>query len=176
MVVCVMIIHVALFLQNFDCHNHIRVIQPMGDGSRLYVCGTNAHNPKDWVVYVSILYRYRDYQRIKRRDIYWPFGFQSNLTHLPRHEHVPGIGSGVAKCPYDPIDNATAIWVEKGNPGDLPALYSGTIAEFTKADTVIFRTDLHNLTTGRTAYTYKRTLKYDSKWLDSEYSNERLLS
>ncbi|XP_065224018.1 semaphorin-2A isoform X2 [Planococcus citri] len=127
--------------ENFDCHNHIRVIQPMGDGSRLYVCGTNAHNPKDWVVY-------------------------SNLTHLPRHEHVPGIGSGVAKCPYDPNDNATAIWVEKGNPGELPALYSGTIAEFTKADTVIFRTDLHNLTTGRTAFSYKRTLKYDSKWLD----------
>lgn len=31
----------------------MRVIQPMGDGSRLYVCGTNAHNPKDWVINVS---------------------------------------------------------------------------------------------------------------------------
>ncbi|KOB76186.1 putative semaphorin 2a [Operophtera brumata] len=73
----------------------------------------------------------------------------SNLTHLPRHEFVPGIGMGVAKCPYDPADNSTALWVERGNPGSLPALYSGTNAEFTKADTVIFRTDLHNLTTGR---------------------------
>ena len=26
----------------------------MGDGSRLYMCGTNAHSPKDWVIYVSI--------------------------------------------------------------------------------------------------------------------------
>lgn len=127
--------------ENFDCHNHIRVIQPMGDGSRLYVCGTNAHNPREWVVY-------------------------TNLTHLPRYEHVPGVGSGIAKCPYDPLDNSTAIWVEHGNPGDLPGLYSGTIAEFTKADTVIFRTDLYNTTTGKTAYQYKRTLKYDSKWLD----------
>jgi hypothetical protein len=77
---------------------------------------------------------------------------------------------GIAKCPYDPADNSTAVWVEKGNPGGLPGLYSGTNAEFTKADTVIFRTDLHNLTTGRREYSFKRTLKYDSKWLDSEYS------
>lgn len=83
---------------------------------------------------------------------------------------------GIAKCPYDPADNSTAVWVEKGNPGDLPALYSGTNAEFTKADTVIFRTDLYNLTTGRKAFSFKRTLKYDSKWLDSEYSFFYLLS
>ena len=95
---------------------------------------------------------------------------QSNLTHLSRQEYVPGMGMGIAKCPYDPADNSTAVWVEKGNPGDLPALYSGTNAEFTKADTVIFRTDLLNFTTGRKAYSFKRTLKYDSKWLDSEYT------
>lgn len=90
------------------------------------------------------------------------------MTHLGRNTFVPGIGMGIAKCPYDPADNSTAVWVEKGNPGDLPGLYSGTNAEFTKADTVIFRTDLHNLTTGRREYSFKRTLKYDSKWLDSK--------
>ncbi|XP_026815096.1 semaphorin-2A isoform X1 [Rhopalosiphum maidis] len=127
--------------ENFDCRNHIRVIQSIGDGSRIYICGTNAHNPKDYVIY-------------------------SNLTHLPRHEYVPGVGLGTAKCPYDPLDNSTAIWSEKGNPGQLPALYSGTNAEFTKADTVIFRTDLYNLTTGRKEFAFKRTLKYDSNWLD----------
>ncbi|KAF2886889.1 hypothetical protein ILUMI_19284, partial [Ignelater luminosus] len=127
--------------EHFDCRNHIRVIQPIGDGSRVYLCGTNAHNPKDWVVH-------------------------ANLTFLNRNTFVPGIGSGIAKCPYDPADNSTAIWVEKGNPGNLPGLYSGTNAEFTKADTVIFRTDLYNLTTGRKEYSFKRTLKYDSKWLD----------
>lgn len=94
--------------------------------------------------------------------------FQANLTHLSRNTFVPGIGMGIAKCPYDPADNSTAVWVERGNPGDLPGLYSGTNAEFTKADTVIFRTDLHNLTTGRKEFSFKRTLKYDSKWLDSE--------
>lgn len=42
-----------VYPQFYDCRNHVRVIQPMGDGSRLYVCGTNAHNPKDWVINVS---------------------------------------------------------------------------------------------------------------------------
>uniref|UniRef100_A0A182Q641 Sema domain-containing protein n=1 Tax=Anopheles farauti TaxID=69004 RepID=A0A182Q641_9DIPT len=130
----------------FDCKNHIRVIQPMDGGNRLYICGTNAHNPKDLVIY-------------------------SNLTHLSRSEFVPGIGLGIAKCPYDPYDNSTAIYVEQGNPGDLPALYSGTNAEFTKADTVIFRTDLYNMTTGKKVFHFKRTLKYDSKWLDNVSQN-----
>lgn len=37
---------------------------------------------------------------------------------------MPGIGLGIAKCPYDPLDNSTAIYVENGNPGGLPALVS----------------------------------------------------
>lgn len=49
---------------------------------------------------------------------------QSNLTNIPRSEYVPGIGLGIAKCPYDPQDNSTAIYVEHGNPGGLPALVS----------------------------------------------------
>ncbi|KAF2350737.1 Sema domain [Trinorchestia longiramus] len=126
--------------ENFECRNHIRVIQPMSN-DRLYVCGTNAHNPKDWVIY-------------------------GNLSHLQRQEHVPGIGSGVGRCPFDPNDNNTAVWVEEGNPGGLAGLYSGTVAEFTKADTVIFRGDLYNTTTKRREYPFKRTIKYDSKWLD----------
>ena len=48
----------------------------------------------------------------------------------------------------------------------MPALYSGTNAEFTKADTVIFRTDLFNLNSGRREYGFKRTIKYDSHMLD----------
>jgi len=127
--------------ENYDCRNHIRVIQPIGNGDRLYVCGTNAHNPADLLVY-------------------------ANLTNLGRHEYVPGIGNGIAKCPFDPEDNSTAIWVESGNPGGLPALYSGTNAEFTKADSVIFRTDLYNPKSGSREYSFKRTIKYDSHMLD----------
>jgi len=51
---------------------------------------------------------------------------QSNLTPLPRQTFVPGIGEGAARCPYDPDDNSTAIWVESGNPDNLPGLYRYT--------------------------------------------------
>lgn len=35
---------------------------------------------------------------------------------------MPGVGLGIGKCPYDPIDNSTAIYVDGGNPGGFPAL------------------------------------------------------
>ena len=124
----------------YECRNHIRVIQKI-DGNRLYICGTNAHSPKDLVIY-------------------------SNLTHLARHEFYAGVGDGVAKCPFDPEDNSTAIWVKTGNPGGHAALYSGTNAEFTKADPIIFRGDIFDENTGRREYTFKRTIKYDSHMLD----------
>lgn len=62
------------------------------------------------------------------------FKLQSNLTHLPRSEYVPGIGLGIAKCPYDPLDNSTAIYVEKGNPGGLPALVSFFFSHYFKQE------------------------------------------
>ena len=40
--------------EKYDCRNHIRVIQPIGNGDRLYVCGTNAQNPRDQVVYANL--------------------------------------------------------------------------------------------------------------------------
>ena len=126
--------------EDYDCKNHIRVVQAI-DKDRLYICGTNAHSPKDLVIY-------------------------ANLTHLARHEFYAGVGDGIAKCPFDPEDNSTAIWVKTGNPGDHPALYSGTNAEFTKADAVIFRGDIFDQDTGRREYTFKRTIKYDSHMLD----------
>lgn len=90
----------------------------MENGNRLYICGTNAHNPKDYVIYVC----FKKY--IKSKNFTNFFMFQSNLTHLPRSEYVLGIGSAIAKCPYDPLDNSTAVYVEHGNPGGLPGLVS----------------------------------------------------
>lgn len=129
--------------EDYECRNHIKVIQPIGDGSKLYICGTNAQNPRDLEIY------------------------SNNLTEVPKdYQTLRDIGRGIGKCPFDPDDNSTAIWVEKGNPGDLPGLYSGTVAEFTKADTVIFRSALFNRTTHEQEEFFMRTLKYDSMWLD----------
>lgn len=133
---------------NYDCRNHVRVLQII-DGNKLYVCGTNAHAPKDLVL-------------------------RTDLSSVHPSDYPPGIsGNGIAKCPFDPDDNSTAIWVNDGNPGNLPGLYSGTVAEFTKADSVIFRMDLFNQTTNdgsksSPTFPFKRTIKYDSKWLDSK--------
>lgn len=64
--------------QLFDCRNHIRVVQSMDNGNRLYVCGTNAHNPKDYVIYVrNGLYCKNLYNRKKS-----PFNFSSPIWLL----------------------------------------------------------------------------------------------
>lgn len=111
---------------------------------KLYVCGTNAYNPRDYLLYSSNL------------------SLSSDAMY--------GIGSGAqAECPFDPDDNSTAIWVERGNPSDAPALYTGTATDFNKADPLIFRTELYNQTTGQKLHEPKRTTKFDSKWLDSKY-------
>lgn len=130
-------------MQNFDCRNHVKVIQPMSQsGDRLYVCGTNAYNP-------------RDYQL-----------FAANLSVASETWH--GVGAGAqAECPFDPDDNSTAVWVERGNPSEAPALYTGTATDFNKADPLIFRTELYDQHTGQKVHEAKRTTKYDSKWLDS---------
>lgn len=44
---------------------------------------------------------------------------QANLTRLSKHEYFPGIGDGIAKCPFDPEDNATAVWVGEYSPNIL---------------------------------------------------------
>jgi len=118
-------------------------------GDKLYVCGTNAYNPRDYLVFASN----------------WSApaaGEQQQSVQL-------GIGGAAqAECPFDPEDNSTAIWVERGNPSDAPALYTGTATDFNKADPLIFRTELYNQSTGHKIHEAKRTTKYDSKWLDSK--------
>lgn len=136
----------------FDCHNHIKVIQPINKvGDKLYLCGTNAYNPRDYLVHAA------------------------NLS--VSQEAALGIGSGAqAECPFDPDDNSTAVWVERGNPSDSPALYTGTATDINKADPLIFRTELYNQTSGFKIHEAKRTTKYDSKWLDSKYPPARHLA
>lgn len=113
-------------------------------GERLYVCGTNAFNPRDYLV------------------------FASNLS--VSSDFALGVGaSAPAECPFDPEDNSTAVWVERGNPSEAGALYTGTATDFNKADPLIFRTELYNHTSGLKLHEPKRTTKFDSKWLDSEY-------
>lgn len=61
-------------------------MQPLAKGQFLYICGTNAYRPKDWIVHAG------------------------NLSEV-HGISFPGIGDGIAKCPFDPDDNNTAVWV-----------------------------------------------------------------
>lgn len=38
---------------DYQCGNHIKVIQRVKEGDMLYVCGTNAGKPMDWILDVS---------------------------------------------------------------------------------------------------------------------------
>lgn len=113
-------------------------------GDRLYICGTNAYSPRDFTLY------------------------SSNLTLANDLVHGVGSSAAQAECPFDPDDNSTALWVERGNPSDAPGLYTGTATDFNKADPLIFRTELYNQSNGMKLHEAKRTTKYDSKWLDSK--------
>lgn len=114
-----------------------------GNGNKLYICGTNAYNPRDYLYYAN------------------------NMTISTDSLH--GVGSvAQAECPFDPEDNSTAVWVEHGNPNEAPALYTGTVTDFNKADPLIFRTELYNQT-GQKIQDAKRTSRFDSKALDSKY-------
>lgn len=118
-------------------------------GSKLYICGTNAYNPRDYMLHTNNLTINSDNSM---------FGAGA------------GFGNAQAECPFDPEDNSTALWVEHGNPHDIPALYTGTVTDFNKADPIIFRFELYNQSNGQKVQDAKRTSRFDSKALDSEYS------
>ncbi|KAG7463897.1 hypothetical protein MATL_G00181470 [Megalops atlanticus] len=63
--------------------------------------------------------------------------------------------NGVARCPYDPRHNSTAVVTEKGE------LYAATVIDFSGRDPVIYRS-LGNMPPLRTA-------QYNSKWLNEPH-------
>ncbi|XP_013414452.1 semaphorin-2A isoform X1 [Lingula anatina] len=122
----------------FQCGNHVRVIVWQKDDSEFYICGTGAKKPQDFILFANLTVR-------------------KNGTS----------SSGVAKCPFDPDDNATAVWVEKGNPGNVSVLYSGTVADAVKSDPVIYRPEIRK--DGNIESKLVRTVRYDSKWLNEPH-------
>ncbi|MFT7807873.1 semaphorin-5B-like [Arapaima gigas] len=95
------------------------------DGRRLFTCGTNAFLPICTVRQVG------------------------NLSRVL--EKV----NGVARCPYDPRHNSTAVVTETGE------LYAATVIDFSGRDPVIYRS-LGNMPPLRTA-------QYNSKWLNEPH-------
>ncbi|VDP51772.1 unnamed protein product, partial [Soboliphyme baturini] len=101
----------------------------------LYICGTNAFSPS-----VTILQG--DSFALLDRDI-----------------------SGAGICPVDPNDNGTAVWVEYGNPKNLPSIYSAAIADQTQSYRIIYRPALID-SRGEVKYSLLRSMFINPKWLN----------
>lgn len=69
--------------------------------------------------------------------------------------------NGVARCPYDPRHNSTAMVTERGE------LYAATVIDFSGRDPVIYRS-LGNMPPLRTA-------QYNSKWLNGNAAHRFVL-
>lgn len=69
--------------------------------------------------------------------------------------------NGVARCPYDPRHNSTAVVTDSGE------LYAATVIDFSGRDPVIYRS-LGNMPPLRTA-------QYNSKWLNGTINTMSLL-
>ncbi|KAI0237301.1 Semaphorin-2A [Lamellibrachia satsuma] len=120
--------------REFDCKNHIRSIIVHPD--KVSVCGTGAYQPRTF----SLQKEHLEILQAGRR------------------------GSGIAQCPFDPNDNSTYIYIQNGNPDDIPAVYSATVTDFAKSDPMIFRPKLRK--DDGTQYDLLRTLPQDRKWLN----------
>lgn len=66
--------------------------------------------------------------------------------------------NGVARCPYDPRHNSTAVVTESGE------LYAATVIDFSGRDPVIYRS-LGGMPPLRTA-------QYNSKWLNGKVAQQ----
>ncbi|XP_065297798.1 semaphorin-2A-like isoform X2 [Dermacentor albipictus] len=82
-----------------DCRNHIRVVQPIGDGRTLYICGTNARAPTDWQVMAEDLTLV---PAVRQKAI-----FQSNET-----------GKAEGRCSYFVSQETSSLWLDNApEPG-----------------------------------------------------------
>lgn len=79
-----------------------------------------------------------------------------SLCQVDNISQVLDTVNGVARCPYDPRHNSTAMVTERGE------LYAATVIDFSGRDPVIYRS-LGNMPPLRTA-------QYNSKWLNGKQS------
>ncbi|XP_075728769.1 uncharacterized protein LOC142769687 isoform X1 [Rhipicephalus microplus] len=79
--------------KDVDCRNHIRVVQPIRDGSTLYICGTNSRAPTDWQIQAA------------------------DLTLVPAANQVPMVGTNESekaegRCPYYVYQSSESLWLD----------------------------------------------------------------
>ncbi|KAH7966986.1 hypothetical protein HPB49_021176 [Dermacentor silvarum] len=97
--------------KDVDCRNHIRVVQPIRDGSTLYICGTNARAPTDWQIQAA------------------------DLTLVPAANQVPVLGINTSneaqgRCPNYLHQSSQTLWLD-----DAPSMGSSCVVALTVLST-----------------------------------------
>ncbi|KAH8039674.1 hypothetical protein HPB51_008267 [Rhipicephalus microplus] len=97
--------------KDVDCRNHIRVVQPIRDGSTLYICGTNSRAPTDWQIQAA------------------------DLTLVPAANQVPMVGTNESekaegRCPYYVYQSSESLWLD-----DAPSNGSSSVVALTTLST-----------------------------------------
>lgn len=129
-----------------ECQNYIRVL--LVNKTEIMTCGTNAFQP----LCITREVRKKQANRL----------FSGLIQHLnfpsPSPRQVGNMSrvlervNGVARCPYDPRHNSTAVVTESGE------LYAATVIDFSGRDPVIYRS--------MGGMPPLRTAQYNSKWLN----------
>lgn len=148
--------HFHLFILQMECQNYIRVL--LVNKTEVMTCGTNAFQPLCITREVESgnnLYEIIDFTF---SSLLFLLRFRCLSSHLCFSFKVGNISrvlervNGVARCPYDPRHNSTAVVTESGE------LYAATVIDFSGRDPVIYRS-LGGMPPLRTA-------QYNSKWLN----------
>lgn len=131
-----------------ECQNYIRVL--LVNRTEIMTCGTNAFQP------LCITREVRNKKEPANSS-----RILSNPPPLTTCVASPQVGNmnrvlervnGVARCPYDPRHNSTAVVTESGE------LYAATVIDFSGRDPVIYRS--------MGGMPPLRTAQYNSKWLN----------
>ncbi|TRY53901.1 hypothetical protein DNTS_026477 [Danionella cerebrum] len=132
-----------------ECQNYIRVLLVNGD--RLFTCGTNAFTPICTNRTENAVLRTTDLNQLTSVMVSAVLS-TSNFLELTNLTEVHDQISGMARCPYNPLHNSTALITSSGE------LYAATAMDFSGRDPAIYRS-LGGLPPLRTA-------QYNSKWLN----------
>lgn len=112
------------------------------------ICQSKGERPEDCCNFVRVLLPYEDKIFTCGTNAFSPVCTWRKRTNVTEVESEL---SGIARCPYDPKFNATALLTKEGD------LYSGTVMDFTARDPVVYRT------LGPSPAL--RTAQLNSKWL-----------
>jgi hypothetical protein len=98
------------------------------------------------------------------------YAFMPRLFQVSFDMNLLKEDDGYGYCSLNPLDTSTSIWIEQGNPLNIPSLLSGSLLDASiktqPVEPVIYRPELKN---ADKSFPYLRTPKFDSDWLNREF-------